>query len=212
MATTYATTCDVADFLRISITACSSPSIAQVEKLINRAEEKIDRRTGHTFGRTKQTTEIYSLPLLYNFGWGTYVSLKHREITTTGAAETCLDFCAGDKIEIWNGSNGTWTDYTQTPGAYDVEKITGSLHLRGFIFSILRHNRVKVTYRYGSSSVPDDIEDATVKLTCIDLIRSSIKMDDLEFGGAIKKEEAMAKWQEEADKIIRDREEVYVIP
>ena len=29
---------------------------------------------------------------------------------------------------------------------------------------------------------------------------------------AIKKEEAMAKWQEEADKIIRDREEVYVIP
>jgi hypothetical protein len=37
-------------------------------------------------------------------------------------------------------------------------------------------------------------------------------MDDLEFGGAIKKEEAMRMWQEETDKIIRDREEVYILP
>ena len=84
--------------------------------------------------------------------------------------------------------------------------------MRGFIFSVLRQNRVRVTYRYGDSTVPDDIEDATIKLTCIDLIRSSIKMDDLEFGGAINKETAMENWKEEVDKIIRDREEVFVLP
>jgi len=211
MATCYATTCDVADFLRISITCDTSPSISQVEKLIKRAEDKIDHRTGHAW-RAKTTTEIQDLPLLYTFGWGTFISLKHRNIKVCATSCTKLDFCAGDKVEIWNGSNGAWTDYVQTPGAYDVEYIKGEIYLRGFIFTILRRNRVRITYRYGETTVPEDIEDATVKLTCIDLIRSSIKMDDLEFGGAIKKEQAMAEWKTEVDKIIRDREEVYVLP
>jgi len=211
MATCYINTCDVADFLRISITACTSPSIAQVEKLIKRAEDKVDRRTGHAW-RTKTVKEIYDLPLLYTFGWGTFISLKHRNIKFKSCADTCLCSCAGDKLEIWNGSNGTWSCYVNTPGAYDIEYIKGEVYLRGFIFSILRRNRVRVTYRYGDTTVPDDIEDAVLKLTCIDLIRSSIKMDDLEFGGAIKKEQAMAEWKEEVDKIIRDREEVYVLP
>ena len=110
MSTCYATTADIADFLRINITACTSPSIAQVEKLIKRSEDKIDRRTGHAW-RTKTTTEIYNLPLLYTFGWGTFIALKHRNIKYKAGADTCLDTAAGDKIEIWNGSNGQWSDY-----------------------------------------------------------------------------------------------------
>ena len=211
MSTCYASTADIADFLRINITACTSPSIAQVEKLIKRSEDKIDRRTGHAW-RTKTTTEIFNLPLLYTFGWGTFISLKHRNIKYKAGADTCLDTAAGDKIEIWNGSNGQWSDYVCTPGSYDIEYIKGELYLRGFIFSILRQNRVRVTYRFGDSTVPEDIKDAIVKLTCIDLIRSSIKMDDLEFGGAIKKEEAMSMWKEEVDNIVHDRAEVYVVP
>ena len=211
MSTCYASTADIADFLRINITACTSPSIAQVEKLIKRSEDKIDRRTGHAW-RTKTTTEIYNLPLLYTFGWGTFIALKHRNIKYKAGADTCLDTAAGDKIEIWNGSNGQWSDYVCTPGSYDIEYIKGEVYLRGFIFSILRQNRVRVTYRFGDTTVPEDIEDATVKLTCIDLIRSSIKMDDLEFGGAIKKEEAMSMWKEEVDNIVHDRAEVFVIP
>ena len=211
MATCYATTCDIADFLRISITACSSPSIAQVEKLIKRSEVRIERRTGHAW-RLKTTQEIFSLPLLYSFGWGTYITLKHRNIRKTGAGDTKLCVAAGDKLEIWNGAGGTWACFAGCNGAYDIEFIKGDVYLRGFIFTILRNNRVRITYRFGDESVPLDIEDATVKLTVIDLIRSSIKMDDLEFGGSIKKEEAMLKWQEDVDKIIRDREEVYILP
>jgi len=212
MATCYINTCDVADFLRISITCSTSPSIAQVEKLIKRAEDKVDRRTGHAW-RTKTVTEIYSLPLLYTFGWGTFISLKHRNVKVKASPNcTCFDACSGDKVEIWNGAGGTWTTYTDTPGAYDVEYIKGELYLRGFIFTILRNNRVRVTYRYGDTTIPEDIKDAVLKLTVIDLIRSSIKMDDLEFGGSIKKEEAMRVWTDEIDKIIRDREEVFVLP
>ena len=38
MATTYCTTYDVADFLRIPITANTTPNKAQVEKIINRKD------------------------------------------------------------------------------------------------------------------------------------------------------------------------------
>jgi hypothetical protein len=211
MTTCYISTSDVADFLRISITACTSPSIAQVEKLIKRAEDKIDRRTGHAW-RTKTTTEIHDLPLLYTFGWGSYITLKHRNIKTAAGNCTAFDYCAGDRLEVWKGSTSEWGCYTQTPGSYEVEYIKGEVYLRGFIFTILRRNRIRVTYRYGDTVVPEDIKDATLKLTCIDLIRSSIKMDDLAFGGAIDKEQAMANWLEEVDKIIRDREEVFILP
>jgi hypothetical protein len=53
MATTYCTVADVSDFLRIPISATTSPTKAQVEKIINRKEEYLDRRIGHTFGRNK---------------------------------------------------------------------------------------------------------------------------------------------------------------
>mgnify|MGYP003993160901 CR=1 len=211
MATCYATTTDVADFLRITISACTSPSIAQVEKLIKRAEDRVDRRTGHAW-RTKTSTEIFDLPLMYTFGWGTMLTLKHRNIKVCACSCTALDTCAGDMIELWKGSTSQWECTAASQQNYEVEYIKGEIYLRGLIFTILRRNRIRVTYRYGETTVPDDIEDAVVKLTCIDLLRSSIKMDDLEFGGSINKEQAMEKWQEDVDKLIRDREEVYVLP
>ena len=53
MVVTYCTVEDVSDFLRIPITATTTPNKTQVEKIINRKEEELDRRIGHTFGRTK---------------------------------------------------------------------------------------------------------------------------------------------------------------
>jgi hypothetical protein len=41
---------------------------------------------------------------------------------------------------------------------------------RGLLFTILRKNRVRVTYRYGDATVPLDIEDSCVKLTAIDIL------------------------------------------
>jgi len=211
MVTTYASTCDVADFLRISITACTTPSIAQITKLINRNEERIDRRTGHTYGRAKTETEIYPVHLLYTFGHGSMLTLKHREIRTTcDGIHLCA--CSCDSISIWNGACGGYQDLTTCTAFYDVEPIKGDVYLRGLIFTILRQDRIKITYRYGSTTVPDDIKDACIKLTAIDILRSSIKMDDLAFGGAIDKERAMDNWKEEVDQIIRDREEVYILP
>lgn len=212
MATTYATAADISDYLRLAPFSCStSPTLLQVEKIINRNEERIDRRTGHTYGREKVETEIYDVPLLYTFGHGSPIFLKHREIKLeSDGLHLCA--CACDKLELWAGGNAIWTNVTTCKSFYDIEDIKGTMYLRGLIFTILRTDRLRITYRFGSATVPGDINDACIKMVCVDLVRSSLKMDDLAFGGAIDKERAMADWTEEANKLIRDREEVYLLP
>ena len=212
MVTTYASAADISDYLRLAVFTCStSPTLLQVEKIINRNEERIDRRTGHTYGREKAETEIYDVPLLYTFGHGSPIFLKHREIKLScGGLHLCA--CAGDKLELWSGGQGNWTNVTTCNAFYDIEDVKGTLYLRGLIFTILRTDRLRITYRFGSTAVPIDISDACIKMVCVDLVRSSLKMDDLAFGGAIDKEKAMVDWTEEANKIIRDREEVYLLP
>ena len=48
-----------------------------VRKIIARKEEEFDRRVGHTWKTKKITREVHDLPLLYTFGWGTPIFLKH---------------------------------------------------------------------------------------------------------------------------------------
>jgi hypothetical protein len=78
----------VYNFLRVPITATTTPNKAQVEKIINRKEEELDRRIGHTFGRNKQIKrEVHDLPLLYTYGWGTPLFLKHRNCRDFDSSE-----------------------------------------------------------------------------------------------------------------------------
>ena len=207
MATTYCSVEDVADFLRIPISATTTPNKTQVEKIINRKEEELDRRIGHTFGRTKQVAkEIHDLPLLYTYGWGTPVFLKHRE---------CQDFdtSAGDKIEVWQGADSSYTDVLQDSQWWDFEPVYGRLFFRGYIFTILRKNRVRVTYRYGSATVPLDIEDSCVKLTAIDILNSSFRMDVLPVGAnGIDVSASKAEWRADIENCIENRQELFFIP
>ena len=64
MVTTYATNEEVAALIRSDVfDGSTKPTDAQVDFIINRSEDRIDQRTGHTYGRTKTiereiTTEI----------------------------------------------------------------------------------------------------------------------------------------------------------
>jgi len=227
MATTYCSSADVSDFLRIPITATSTPNTAQVEKIINRKEAEIERRIGHAWRSKKITREVHDLPLLYTYGWGTPLFLQHRNIYEFSGA-------AGDKIEIWQGASATWEDildngqWYDVSAAwedildngqwYDVEYEYGRLFLRGFIFSILRKNRCRVTYRYGGENfagdtdVPLDIADAVIKMTSIELLNTSFRMDELPTGGMTNVSESKRKWEEDIEKCIDNRREVFVIP
>ena len=53
MATTYCSVEDVADYLRIPITATTVPNKTQIEKIIRRKEDELDRRIGHAYFMTK---------------------------------------------------------------------------------------------------------------------------------------------------------------
>ena len=106
--TTYCTVNDIIDFLRVPITATTTPNKEMVRKIIVRKEAEFDRRCGHTWGATKLITrEVHNLPLLYTFGWGTPIFLKHRHIADMSVA-------AGDKIEIFKGESDSWEIYLVT--------------------------------------------------------------------------------------------------
>ena len=212
MVTTYCSTFDIADFLRIPITATTSPNKAQVEKIINRKEDELDRRMGHAWRSKKITRELHDLPLLYTFGWGTPLFLAHRNLYDLDAAE-------GDKIEVWEGAASNWTNILGNTEWYDANYERGTLHLRGYIFSILRKNRVRVTYRYGGEGfggdtvIPGDIEDVIVKMTAIELVNTSLRMDRLPMGGTgIDLQAVKARWETDIEKCIDNRREVYIIP
>tara|TARA_B110000263_G_C15304914_1_gene509850 strand:- start:2165 stop:2800 length:636 start_codon:yes stop_codon:yes gene_type:complete len=211
MVTTYCSVADVSDFLRAPITATTTPNKAQVEKIIKRKEDELDRRCGHAWRSTKITREVHDLPLLYKFGWGTPVFLKHRRIYD-------LDIDQGDKIEIWQGASAVWENILGNTTWYDMEYERGTLALRGFIFSILRKSRVRVTYRYGGEDfsgdtvIPYDIEDAVVKMTAIEILNTSFRMDELPTGGMSNTSESKRKWEEDIEKCIENRREIFVIP
>ena len=212
MATTYCTTGDVADFLRIPITATTTPNKAQVEKIINRKEDELDRRMGHAWRSKRITRELHDLPLLYTFGWGTPLFLAHRNLYD-------LDPAQGDKIEVWEGSSSNWTDILGNSEWYDANYERGTVHLRGYIFSILRKNRVRVTYRYGGegfggdTTIPGDIADCVIKMTAIELVNTSLRMDRLPMGGTgIDLQAVKARWETDIEKCVDNRREVFIIP
>ena len=212
MATTYCSVEDVADFLRVPITATTTPNKTQVEKIIRRKEDEIDRRMGHAWRSVKIYNERHDLPLLYTFGWGTPLWLQHRNIYDFDAAE-------GDKIEVWEGASDTYDNILGESQWYNMDYQYGRLYLRGFIFSILRKNRVRISYRYGGekysgdTTIPNDIEDICVKLTAIDLLTTSFRMDRLPVGGNSMSWGDMIKaWKEDIEQCILNRREVMVIP
>ena len=212
MATTYCSVEDVADYLRIPITSTTVPNKAQIEKIIKRKEDELDRRIGHAWRSKKITGERHSLPLLYVFGWGTPLYLQHRNIYDFDAAE-------GDKIEIWEGADASYENILGNDQWYDMDYEYGRLYLRGFIFSILRQNRVRVTYRYGGENfagdteIPGDVEDCVIKMVALEFVNTSFRMDKLPMGSAgVDYASSKRQWTEDIEKCIENRREVFPIP
>jgi len=212
MATTYCSVEDVADYLRIPITSTTVPNKAQIEKIIKRKEDELDRRIGHAWRSKKITGERHSLPLLYVFGWGTPLYLQHRNIYDFDAAE-------GDKIEIWEGADATYENILGNDQWYDMDYEYGRLYLRGFIFSILRQNRVRVTYRYGGENfagdteIPGDIADCVIKMVALEFVNTSFRMDKLPMGSAgVDYSSSKRQWTEDIETCIENRREVFPIP
>ena len=215
----YCTVQDVADFLRVDITDTTTPNKAQVIKLINRKEDEIDRRTGHAWREATATTEVHDMPIIYEFGWGTPLFLRHRKIRTD--ANGGLVASSGDSLEVYDGASGgntggsaNYNDITDNAdGGFVLDPEYGRLYMRGFIFTVMRKNRMRITYRYGDTTVPLDIEEACVKMVAVELLSTSFRADILPVGGSggWSWGDSINQWKEDIDRTIHQRQEIIPI-
>ena len=215
----YCSVADVADFLRVDITATTTPNITKVEKLINRKEDEIDRRTGHAWREATATTEVHDMPIIYEFGWGTPIFLRHRKIRTD--ADGGLVSASGDSLEVYAGASGgnpggsaSYTDITDnSDGGFVLDPEYGRLYMRGYIFTVMRKNRMRITYRYGDTTVPGDITDICIKLTAIELLSTSFRADILPVGGSggWDWKDSINQWKEDIQRVITQRQEIIPI-
>ena len=77
----------------------------------------------------------------------------------------------------------------------------------------MRKNRVRVTYRYGDTTVPNDVEDACVKLTAIELLTTSLRMDQIPIGSnQLNIDQSIKYWKDSIEECVLNRREVFFIP
>ncbi len=148
-------------------------NIQDVQRSIREAEDDIDSTTMHAWREKTITEEMHDLNQLeYVPGSGYPIYLGHRKIKT-------LDTSEGDKIEIWDGSNWTdWiasSDYTEGRDEdYWMDYQNGILWIRSTVISYPTMS-VRVTYRYGESTVPKDIRKACAMMVAMELYATSDK-------------------------------------
>lgn len=177
--TTYATPEDVKTILQNTgrfsgfqaFDATSSPTEEEVRQLITSAEDHIDKTTKHAWRTKTITNEMHDIPRWYKYGTGRAIYLKHREVKTFSHA-------AADKIEIWDGTN--WVDYVtdKTEGRnndYWIDYSNGVIYIMMNLAYMYYEQSVRVTYRYGETTVPEDITHATALIVASLLITSDDK-------------------------------------
>jgi len=201
MAVVYCTAQEVIDFMGIidrstgntlTISSTTDPKQSFVEELINWAENEIEERVGHAWTTRTSTNEIHDISNIYEPYWGTPIHLQHRKITTINAEQ--------------------YQDITSTSD-WKMQYDLGVLYLRNYYYSLGRENRVRITYRYGDSSVPKWVKEVVIKLVAIKLIERSFAMSYVKFGEdrGLRTSEVVQQWNDSIDRAISDHQEFVVV-
>ena len=153
----------------------TSPTIEEVEQWINEIEDWIDDYCYHSW-RNKQVTEYKdNMGLTYPRGAlipAIIVDCRHRNIKD-------LDSAQGDKLEVFDGND--WDDLLTSPtitkglgygdGSYWVDTQEGEVYVFAK-YGVYGPNTIRITYRYGETTVPESIKNACALLTAINLLQS----------------------------------------
>jgi hypothetical protein len=208
---TYCTADDVRRILQtdFKFSSESLPSNSDVEASIEEAEDEIDQETQHSWRTTTVTDDFYDIPLdAWREGVGIPIFLKHRNVKD-------LDSDQGDSLEIWDGSSYEDWLSTMTEGRnndYWVDNTMGILYLRRF-WRFYRERAVKISYRYGESSVPKDIRKACAILTAIDFIMNDDRSAALNETGdpmRVSHTERVEFMKKRVDRILKNRREIFL--
>ena len=157
---TYTTATDVANLLQIAdFTVSTSPTLAQVEKIIERKENYIDQKLNHAW-RTATSKSMFIDLSYVDVRNGGRFDLPNYSINTI------------TKLDVWDGVK--YVDYltNATEGRdadFWIDKNLGVLYIKKQLPLITR-KPIEIQYTYGESSVDLVIEDLATHLAAIDVI------------------------------------------
>lgn len=207
----YVTAQEVVNFLRIldstgailTIGAGTDPTSTQVEEAIDNAESEFENRIGHAWTAKTVTNEVHDITNPYDWLWGTPIHLQNRNVRTIASG-------SGDKIEIWDGTN--WQDKTSSENStWRMNYQLGILYLMGYTWSIGRENRVRITYRYGDTSIPDWVKKAIKRMVALELIETSLSLSKIQTQEGVNINQLMERWEKDIERIVANNQEVKVI-
>lgn len=210
--TTYCSVADVEDFLQIAgRTSSTNPSTADIEKLIQRAEKEIDRKTKSSWKANEVINEYYdfsdALISRYRDNPGRFrfyddrgkIPLRHRNIRRIL------------KLDVWDGSQ--YIDYVTT---YQEGRGKDWYcdYTEGVIYFWSRYpwrirNAIKIDYLWGADEVPEDIRELCIKIVSRQLVAS----DDYSvlFPEGTNNIDLRGKseiWKEDIENILKSRTEI----
>ncbi len=221
---TYASNDDVKRILQLdfSFTTTTIPSSANVGSAIEEAEDIIDQDTQHAWRSTRIVNEFYDIPAVWypyqGYSRGNVnaipIHLRHRDILPIRTASTTSS--PADKIEIWNGdAYENWVTAKIQGRAndfwFDHEK--GVLWLVYF-YPFFRKEAVRMTYRYGQTTVPKDIRRATALNAAILILQQEDQSGNLNETGdptRLTYDSRITQWRTEINRILRNRREIPII-
>lgn len=186
--TFYCTADDVAQFLMFNqptgFDDYTKPTRSQVEEIINRSEDEIDRYCCTTFRRPFAQIseyEYHNIETKYRWFTGIAIYLRRRPVDfifvgndvgigVDGRVYYNWDW-KEDVLEVWNGNAYEPFNLSNQSRIRDwwVDVDQGILYFRCFIY-LRRPLGIRVKYHYGHMEVPGDIKRACIYLTCADLI------------------------------------------
>lgn len=212
MSVVYCAVSDVERVLGLSadyFTTATVPTASQVEAHIITAQDLIDNRTNHAWRTASVSNEFYDLPSWNDrrFRDGLKVFLNHRKIRPI-ISET-------DKIELFLGNAYTDIAATGTEGRANdfwLDYNQGVLYLKTGHYSA-RERGLRMTYRYGETSVPADVRDAAAMLAAMELVTSDDHTMVLPETGdptRMTHDLRVSRWRSRVDKILRNRTEIRV--
>jgi len=220
MTTTYCTPANVASQLRrkvdgstarFTFTTATDPTSTEIEDWINEAESYIDETTHHAFRFVTATNEYHPYKGQYDGIWkDARIPLNHRSVQT-------FSHDSGDKLEIFNFT--TYVDMLASSDYAEGEDDDYYVDYTNGHISFVRTRpwvhpqSVRVTYRYGESSVPYDIREACTKLVAIRYLESELYTATVPNGPGLSpsKDTIIDKWQADVDRILARRSEMPVM-
>ena len=216
----YCTAADVFAFLQLGasadvnfngqtdFSASTTPTLLTVEGWINESQDYIDQETMHAWRAVTVTKEQHHLEIPhYQLRDGSEIKLLHRNIKTLTSGT--------DLLEVWDGTQ--YLDYlaNKTEGRnkdYWANEQMGFVFIKTYPSYLPRTFGVRVTYRFGDSTVPGDIKRACMLLTAIQFLSSEDRSVLLPEGTSnIPYQAKDEKWQKRIDEILDKRRELMVI-